>query len=137
MAAWKDEDGDWYETGLHIFFGAYPNMMNMLKELGIEDRMQWKEHSMIFAMPNLPGEFSRFDFPNIPAPFNGIWAILRNNEMLTWGEKIQFAIGLLPAIIGGQKYVTEQDKLSVSEWMKKQNVPSRVNDEVKYFLGAA
>jgi len=27
VAAWKDEDGDWYETGLHIFFGAYPNML--------------------------------------------------------------------------------------------------------------
>ena len=26
VAAWKDEDGDWYETGLHIFFGAYPNI---------------------------------------------------------------------------------------------------------------
>ena len=31
MAAWKDKDGDWYETGLHIFFGAYPNMMNLFK----------------------------------------------------------------------------------------------------------
>ncbi|KAI3907638.1 hypothetical protein MKW98_016282 [Papaver atlanticum] len=26
VAAWKDDDGDWYETGLHIFFGAYPNV---------------------------------------------------------------------------------------------------------------
>lgn len=40
VAAWKDEDGDWYETGLHIFFGAYPNMMNIFKELDIEDRLQ-------------------------------------------------------------------------------------------------
>ena len=31
VAAWKDEDGDWAETGLHIFFGAYPNMMNVFK----------------------------------------------------------------------------------------------------------
>ncbi len=31
VAAWKDKDGDWYETGLHIFFGAYPNMMNLFK----------------------------------------------------------------------------------------------------------
>lgn len=31
VAAWKDEDGDWYETGLHIFFGAYPNLMNLFK----------------------------------------------------------------------------------------------------------
>ena len=30
---------------------------------------------------------------------NGILAILRNNDMLTWPEKIKFALGLLPAII--------------------------------------
>jgi 15-cis-phytoene desaturase len=36
---------------------------------------------MIFAMPNLPGEFSRFDFPDIPAPLNGVIAILRNNQV--------------------------------------------------------
>lgn len=47
------------------------------RELGVEDRLQWKSHSMIFAMPDSPGEFSRFDFPEIPAPFNGVWAILK------------------------------------------------------------
>jgi len=131
LAAWKDEDGDWYETGLHIFFGAYPNVQNLFGELGINDRLQWKEHSMIFAMPNKPGEYSRFDFPEVlPAPLNGIWAILKNNEMLTWPEKVKFAIGLLPAMLGGQAYVEAQDGLTVSEWMEKQGVPARVNDEV-------
>nr|AUB45124.1 phytoene desaturase [Musa AAB Group] len=134
VAAWKDNDGDWYETGLHIFFGAYPNMQNLFGELGINDRLQWKEHSMIFAMPNKPGEFSRFDFPEtLPAPFNGIFAILRNSEMLTWPEKVRFALGLLPAMLGGQAYVEAQDGLTVTEWMKRQGVPDRVNDEV--FIG--
>ena len=50
----------------------------------------------------------------------GIWAILRNNEMLTWPEKVRFAIGLLPAMVGGQGYVEAQDGLSVTEWMKRQ-----------------
>lgn len=130
VAAWRDKDGDAYETGLHIFFGAYPNTMSLFKELGIEDRLQWKSHSMIFARPDAPGEFSRFDFPDLPAPFNGVVAILRNNQMLTWPEKIKFAIGLLPAIVQGQSYVERQDKLTVSQWMKKQGVPARVNDEV-------
>ena len=31
VSAWQDEDGDWVETGLHIFFGAYPNMMNLFQ----------------------------------------------------------------------------------------------------------
>ncbi|KAG6748636.1 hypothetical protein POTOM_048565 [Populus tomentosa] len=203
VAAWKDDDGDWYETGLHIFcrtgsnsfvnsaasslynafsnssllyllfnvflwkvfnfgdfivdlieslfcflqVGAYPNVQNLFGELGINDRLQWKEHSMIFAMPNKPGEFSRFDFPEVlPAPLNGILAILKNNEMLTWPEKVKFAIGLLPAIVGGQAYVEAQDGLSVQEWMRKQDflwlldtdscleypegVPDRVTTEV-------
>jgi len=130
VAAWKDEDGDWYETGLHIFFGAYPNMLQMFKELDIEERLQWKEHSMIFNQPDKPGTYSRFDFPDLPAPVNGIVAILRNNDMLTWGEKIRFGIGLIPAIIQGQKYVEAMDKYTWTEWLRKQGIPERVNEEV-------
>jgi len=130
IAAWKDEDGDWYETGLHIFFGAYPNMLQLFKELDIEDRLQWKEHSMIFNQPEKPGTYSRFDFPDIPAPINGLVAILRNNDMLTWPEKIRFGLGLLPAIALGQKYVEEMDQYTWSEWMAKQNIPPRIEKEV-------
>lgn len=130
VAAWKDPDGDWYETGLHIFFGAYPNVLQLFKELGIEDRLQWKEHTMIFNQPEQPGTYSRFDFPALPAPFNGILAILRNNDMLTWEEKIKFGLGLLPAIVRGQTYVEEMDQYSWTEWLKQHNIPERVNDEV-------
>lgn len=130
VAAWKDADGDWYETGLHIFFGAYPNMLQLFKELGIEDRLQWKEHTMIFNQPEKPGTYSRFDFPDMPAPFNGVWAILRNNDMLTWEEKIRFGLGLIPAMLQGQSYVEEMDQYSFSEWLKRQNVPPRVEKEV-------
>jgi len=130
VAAWKDSDGDWYETGLHIFFGAYPNTLQLFKELDIEDRLQWKEHTMIFNQPDAPGTYSRFDFPDLPAPINGVTAILRNNDMLTWPEKIRFGIGLIPAMIQGQNYVEKMDKYSWSEWMKKQNIPPRVEKEV-------
>ena len=130
VAAWKDADGDWYETGLHVFFGAYPNMLQLLQELGIENRLQWKEHTMIFNQPELPGTYSRFDFPDIPAPWNGIVAILRNNDLLTWPEKIRFGIGLIPAMLQGQNYVERMDKYSFSEWLKMQKVPPRVEKEV-------
>ena len=130
VAAWKDEDGDWYETGLHIFFGAYPNMLKLFKELNIEDRLQWKSHSMIFNQPDEPGTYSRFDFPDLPAPLNGVSAILGNNDMLTWSEKFAFGIGLIPAMLRGQNYVEESDDYSWTEWLKKQNIPERVNKEV-------
>ena len=130
VAAWKDEDGDWYETGLHIFFGAYPNMLQLFRELGIEDRLQWKEHTMIFNRPEQPGTYSRFDFPDLPAPWNGVAAILRNNDMLTWPEKIRFGLGLIPAMVQGQGYVEAMDQYTWSEWLQKQNIPPRVEKEV-------
>ena len=130
VAAWKDKDGDWYETGLHIFFGAYPNMLQLFKELKIEDRLQWKSHSMIFNQPEEPGTYSRFDFPDLPAPLNGVAAILSNNDMLSWPEKISFGIGLIPAMLRGQTYVEDCDKYSWTDWLRNQNIPERVNDEV-------
>lgn len=135
VAAWKDEEGDWYETGLHAFFGAYPNMLQLLKELGIEDRLQWKQHTLIFNQPEKPGTYSRFDVPDIPAPINVIMSILRNNDMLTWEQKLRFAIGLLPAVVRGQKYVEDMDKYSLLEWLRLQGVDDRVNSDV--FIAAS
>lgn len=135
VAAWKDADGDWYETGLHVFFGAYPNILQLFKELGIEDRLQWKKHTMIFNQPEKPGTYSRFDFPDLPSPWNGIVAILRNNDMLTWGEKIQLAKGLVPAMLRGQKYVEETDNYTFSEWLKRQGVGEDVQQDI--FIAAS
>jgi len=130
VAAWQDEDGDWYETGLHIFFGAYPNVLQLFAELGIGDRLQWKSHSMIFNQREPAGSYSRFDFPDLPAPLNGVAAILGNNDMLSWPEKISFGLGLVPAMLRGQAYVEECDRYSWTEWLRLHNIPERVNDEV-------
>ena len=135
VAAWKDKDGDWYETGLHAFFGAYPNMLQLFKELGIEDRLQWKEHTLIFNQPEKPGTYSRFDVPDIPAPINVILSILRNKDMLSWEQKIRFAVGLLPAVVRGQKYVEDMDKYSLLEWLRRQGIDERVNSDI--FIAAS
>lgn len=122
---------DWIETGLHIFFGAYPNMMNLFAELGIEERLQWKRHQMIFAMQELPGEFTTFDFvEGIPAPFNFALAILLNQKMLSFQEKLQTAPPLVPMLVEGQKFINAQDDLSVLEFMRKYGMPDRINEEV-------
>ena len=109
IAAWKDDDGDWYETGLHIFFGAYPKMLQLFEDLQIRDRLQWKRHAMIFAKPQDAGQFSRFDFPNLPGPFNGLVAIVKNNDLISWPEKLLFGLALVPAILEGQGSATPQN----------------------------
>ena len=138
VSAWQDEDGDWIETGLHIFFGAYPNMMNLFEELDIEDRLQWKEHQMTFAMQELPGQFTSFKFPpNVPAPFNMAAAILTNTEMLSLEEKLRMVPGLLPMLLEGQSFIDAQDELSVAQFMEKYGMPERINEEIFIAMGKA
>eukprot|EP00529_Nitzschia_sp_RCC80_P010723 CAMPEP_0113494778 /NCGR_PEP_ID=MMETSP0014_2-20120614/29278_1 /TAXON_ID=2857 /ORGANISM="Nitzschia sp." /LENGTH=619 /DNA_ID=CAMNT_0000388673 /DNA_START=18 /DNA_END=1877 /DNA_ORIENTATION=+ /assembly_acc=CAM_ASM_000159 len=132
VAAWKDEDGDYSETGLHVFFGAYPNALTLFEELGISDRLDWKDHQMLFAVQNSKKkEFTTFDFPPIlPAPLNAGWAILSNQDLLSWPEKVKLGLGLIPAYIFGQSYVESQEGVTVEEWMDERGIPRRVSDEV-------
>ena len=79
----------------------------------------------------LPGEFTTFDFiPGIPAPFNFGLAILMNQKMLTFPEKLQTAPPLLPMLIEGQSFIDAQDELSVTQFMRKYGMPERINEEV-------
>ena len=132
IAAWRDEDGDVSETGLHVFFGAYPNALQLFDDLGISNRLQWKQHQMLFAKPGRPTrEFAIFDFPSsLPAPLNAAWAIFTCADMLSWKEKILLGIGLIPAYIFGQRYVEEQEKVTVQEWLDQRGIPPSVSDEV-------
>jgi len=55
--------------------------------------------------------------------------------MLTWGEKIQLAKGLVPAMLRGQKYVDSTDKYTFSEWLKLQGVGEEVQQDI--FIAAS
>ena len=138
VSAWQDADGDWIETGLHIFFGAYPNMMNLFSELNIHDRLQWKAHRMSFAMRERPGQFTSFEFtPGVPAPFGMALAILQNTEMLTVEEKLRMVPALLPMLVEGQSFIDAQDELSVLDFMRKYGMPERINEEIFIAMGKA
>ncbi|KAL7575308.1 hypothetical protein ACA910_001831 [Epithemia clementina (nom. ined.)] len=139
IAAWRDDDGDVSETGLHVFFGAYPNALQLFDDLGIADRLQWKAHQMYFAKPGRPTrEFAVFDFPPmLPAPLNAAWAILTCTDMLTWPEKILLGIGLIPAYVFGQSYVEEQEGITVQQWLDDRGIPQSVSDQVFLALSKA
>ncbi|KAH8071268.1 oxidoreductase [Aureococcus anophagefferens] len=117
VSAWQDDDGDWIETGLHVFFGAYPNVLNLFKELDIRDRLHSPE--------------------GVPAPLNMAAAILTNTEMLSLVDKIRMVPGLLPMLLEGQSFIDEQDELSVLQFMKKYGMPDTINEEIFIAMGKA
>lgn len=114
VSAWQDADGDWVESGLHVFFGAYHNLLSFLAEVGLENSFDWKPAEMVFALPG--GQYASIEFvQGLPAPLNGLAGVAQS-RLLTWGEKLRMARGLLKPIFGSQAYLDAQANITYKEW---------------------
>ena len=102
-------------------------MLQLFKELNIEDRLQWKSHSMIFNQQDEPGTYSQVSRSASSVNGGGDPGQQRHAHL---AREISFGLGLVPAMLRGQGYVEECDKYSWTEWLRVRNIPERVNDEV-------
>ncbi|HMA34014.1 MAG TPA: FAD-dependent oxidoreductase, partial [Chloroflexia bacterium] len=115
VSSWQDADGDWLESGLHVFFGAYHHLHQLFRETGLAANLTWKAHEMTFARPG--GGLSPLRFARrLPAPAHGLVAIGRNREVLTWADKLRVGYGLLWPIAGNQAWLDAQDRYTYAEW---------------------
>jgi phytoene desaturase len=114
VSAWRDQDGDWVESGLHVFFGAYHNLLNFLDECDLHDCFEWKPAEMIFASPEHGRTSIRF-VPGLPPPLNGLAGVALT-KLVSWPDKLRMALGLLRPIFGSQAYIDAQDEQTYAAW---------------------
>jgi 15-cis-phytoene desaturase len=50
--------------------------------------------------------------------------------MLTWNQKIRFAIGLIPAIVRGDDYVVSMDKYTFEEWLEMRGIGKDITTDI-------
>ncbi|HST05234.1 MAG TPA: FAD-dependent oxidoreductase, partial [Chloroflexia bacterium] len=112
VSSW-DTDGWPVESGLHIFFGCYTELLTALKRVGAYSNIHWKEHTILVARPG--GNVSRFHFPNVPAPFNGIVAFTAN-DLLTWSEKLTNVRALIRPWLMSLGKVARWDDRTYAQW---------------------
>jgi zeta-carotene desaturase len=119
----------WYEgeypveSGLHIFFGCYRELLAMMKRVGAYDNIHWKEHTIHVARPR--GKTSRFHFPNIPAPFNGIVAFT-GNDLLTLHEKFTNVRALVRPWLTPLDRVARWDDRTYAQWHRDSGIAEGV-----------
>jgi phytoene desaturase len=101
------------ESGLHIFFGCYRELLQMMRRVGAFDHILWKEHTIYVARPG--GRLSRFRFPNLPAPLNGIMAFTAN-DLLTWSEKLTNVRALIRPWLMPLPKIARWDECTYQEW---------------------
>lgn len=123
VSAWRDADGDWVESGLHVFFGAYRNLLGFLDECGLNDCFDWKPAEMTFASPEHGRTGIKF-VPGLPPPLNGL-AGVAITKLMSWPDKLRMALGLVRPIFGSHAYLDKQDEQSYAAWHLRHGMGER------------
>jgi zeta-carotene desaturase len=125
VGSWVDVDGNHIEMGLHVFFGCYYNLFELMRKVGAIDNLLLKEHTHIFI--NEGGKTGELDFRfPIGAPFHGLKAFFTTSQ-LSAVDKIanSLALGTSPIVRGlidfegAMTQIRDLDKISFADWFRQ------------------
>lgn len=146
VGSWVDPDGNHVEMGLHVFFGCYYNLFNLMKRVGTFDRsLRLKDHVHTFV--NRGGRTGALDFRFLTgAPFNGLKAFFTTNQ-LSLQDKVQnsLALGTSPLVRGlidfdgAMQTIRNLDDISFADWFRSHGGSNgslkRMWNPIAYALG--
>ena len=124
VGSWVDADGNHIEMGLHVFFGCYYNLFELMEKVGAIENLRLKEHTHTFI--NQGGRIGELDFRFITgAPFNGLKAFFTTSQLSTI-DKIanSLALGTSPLVRGlldfegAMKTIRDLDSISFADWFR-------------------
>jgi zeta-carotene desaturase len=127
VSSWRDADGDVLESGLHIFFGSYRDLLDMMRRVGAYDHIAWKDHTLYVARAGARPDTLRF--PGWPAPFNGM-AAFGTTDLFTPGEKLTNMRALIRPWLMSLPAIQHWDRLSYAEWHRKHGIAQGVLDKM-------
>jgi zeta-carotene desaturase len=145
VGSWVDAEGNHLEMGLHVFFGCYYNLFDLMKKVGAIDSLRLKDHTHIFI--NEGGKTGELDFRFITgAPFNGLKAFFTTSQ-LSVQDKLTNAIALGTSPIvrglvdfdGAMNTIRNLDRISFADWFRKHGGSNgslkRMWNPIAYALG--
>ena len=145
VGSWVDGDGNHIEMGLHVFFGCYYQLFDLMKKVGGLENLRLKEHIHTFI--NKGGYSGTLDFRFFTgAPFNGLKAFFTTSQ-LSLQDKLQNAIALgtspvvrgLVDFDGAMKTIRDLDKVSFADWFRthggSEGSIKRMWNPIAYALG--
>ena len=127
VSSWKDNEGDWIESGTHCFFGAYTVLYDLLKEIKTGHAVRWKEHQLTYTLTG--GECFTFNTWDMPSPLHLLPAIAKNGYF-TLGEMAAFSKALIPLALQKDQYAPTQDHLTFAEWAEQHKFGRRLMDKM-------
>ncbi|MEB3231572.1 MAG: 9,9'-di-cis-zeta-carotene desaturase [Leptolyngbyaceae bacterium] len=145
VGSWVDADGNHIEMGLHVFFGCYYNLFELMRKVDSFKDLRLKEHIHTFV--NRGGKLGSLDFRFLTgAPFNGLKAFFTTSQ-LSVQDKLSnsLALGTSPIVRGlvdfdgAMKTIRALDHISFADWFRSHGGSNgslkRMWNPIAYALG--
>ncbi|MUG99720.1 9,9'-di-cis-zeta-carotene desaturase [Scytonema sp. UIC 10036] len=145
VSSWVDGNGNHIEMGLHVFFGNYYQLLELMKKVGAQNNLRPKAHTHTFI--NKGGKTGELDFRFfIGAPINGLKAFFTTSQ-LSILDKLQNAVALGTSPIvrglvdfnGAMQNIRDLDKVSFADWFRShggsEGSIKRMWNPIAYALG--
>ena len=145
VGSWVDSDGNHIEMGLHVFFGCYYNLFELMKKVGAFQHLLLKEHVHTFV--NRGGLTGALDFRFMTgAPFNGLKAFFTTSQLSAVDKALNaIALGTSPIVRGlvdfegAMRTIRELDRVSFADWFRQHGGSNgslkRMWNPIAYALG--
>ncbi len=145
VGSWIDNDGNHLEMGLHVFFGCYYNLFELMRKVGAINNLRLKQHTHTFI--NQGGRVGELDFRFLTgAPFNGLKAFFTTSQLSAVDKAANsLALGTSPivrALIdseGAMKTIRCLDSISFADWFRSHGGNNgslrKMWDPIAYALG--
>ncbi|KYC40633.1 zeta-carotene desaturase [Scytonema hofmannii PCC 7110] len=145
VSSWVDGNGNHIEMGLHVFFGNYYQLLELMKKVGAQNNLRPKAHTHTFI--NKGGKTGELDFRFfMGAPINGLKAFFTTSQ-LSILDKLQNAVALGTSPIvrglvdfnGAMQNIRNLDKVSFADWFRShggsEGSIKRMWNPIAYALG--
>ena len=145
VGSWIDKDGNHLEMGLHVFFGCYYNLFELMEKVGAIANLRRKEHTHTFI--NRGGRIGELDFRFLTgAPFNGLKAFFTTSQLSAVDKMANsLALGTSPIVRalldseGAMKTIRDLDSISFADWFRSHGGNNgslrKMWDPIAYALG--
>ena len=145
VGSWVDAEGNHVEMGLHVFFGCYYQLFDLMRRVGAIDNLRLKDHTHVFV--NKGGKLGALDFRFFTgAPFNGLKAFFTTSQLTLVDKAMNaLALGTSPIVRGlvdfegAMKTIRELDRLSFADWFRShggsEGSLKRMWNPIAYALG--
>jgi len=125
VGSWVDKEGNHVEMGLHVFFGCYYHLFQLMEKVGAIAHLRRKDHTHTFI--NQGGQVGELDFRFLTgAPFNGLKAFFTTSQLSPIDKMANsLALGTSPIVRGlvdlegAMKTIRNLDHISFADWFRQ------------------